>query len=126
MKMRLIAIAAVMLVGALAAVGAGAFDREPVAPQLSPEESGVKPGVVPGEVQTLTTPDGTTFQGEVSPCIKSDPTGYPEAELRENDWCFHLPGKGPAADPRDPDATGVLYRFHDGHVERVGTAPRGD
>lgn len=125
MKMRLIAIAAVMLVGALAAVGAGAFDREPVAPQLSPEQSGVKPGVVPGKSGGVVTPDDKVL-GAVSPCIKSDPTGYSDAELNDPEWCFHLPGRGPAADPRDPDATGVLYRFRDGHVERVGTAPRGD
>ncbi|HEX5609760.1 MAG TPA: hypothetical protein VFX45_06690 [Solirubrobacterales bacterium] len=127
MRMRLIAIAAVMVVGALAAVGAGAFDREPVAPQLSPEESGVKPGVVPGEVVELTTPDGTSFQGAVSPCIKSDPTGYSPAELEDDEWCFHEPGAGgagaapggPAEARADPHAKGTVYQLRDGRMEQV-------
>jgi hypothetical protein len=120
MRMRLIAIAAVMTVGGLAAVGAGAFDREPVAPQLSPEESGVKPGVVPGEVQKLKTPDGTTFYGGVSPCIKSDPAGYSAAELEDNEWCFHEPGAGPAPRPKDRDPrVGVIYELRNGKVREV-------
>jgi hypothetical protein len=125
MKLKLIAIAATMALGAVAAVGAGAFDRDPVAPQLSPEESGVKPGVVPGEVQEIRTPAGTA-SGEVSPCIESDPAGYSEAELSDPEWCFHRPGKAPAADPRDPDAAGVIYRLRDGRIERVGRVPPSD
>lgn len=127
MKTKLIAIAAVMAVGALAAVGAGAFDREPVAPRLSPEQSGVKPGVVPGEVRTLTTPDGTTFQGEVSPCIKSDPTGYTPAELEDNEWCFHEPGAGaapggPAEARADPHPEGRVYKLRNGRMEQSETS----
>jgi hypothetical protein len=97
MKTKIVMFAAAA-VGAVAVlvVSAGAFDRTPVAPQLSAEESGVKPGVVPGEVQELHLPNGQKFYGEVSPCIKSDPSGYSNAELEDSEWCFHSPGKAKA------------------------------
>jgi hypothetical protein len=121
MKLKLIVTAAVLALAALAAVGAGAFDREPVAPQLSPQESGVKPGVVPGEVQNLETTDGTSFQGEVSPCIKSDPTGYSAAELDHDDeWCFHEPGRGARGRNARPEA---IIHYPDGSTKRI---PSGD
>jgi hypothetical protein len=92
-RVRLVATFAVVTVAA-AAVGAGAFDRAPVAPQLGPAESGVKPGVVPGELEILQGPDSEKVQGGVSPCIKSDPSGYSGAELADPEWCFHKPGEG--------------------------------
>lgn len=93
-RTRLVATFAVATVAAAVAVSAGAFDRSPVAPQLGPAESGVKPGVVPGEVQVLHGPNGEKIYGGVSPCIKSDPSGYSDAELSDPEWCFHGPGEG--------------------------------
>lgn len=90
----LVAPLAVATVAASVAVGAGALDRSPVAPQLGPAESGVKPGVVPGEVRPLHGPRGERIQGGVGPCIKSDPSGYSDAELDDPEWCFHSPGEG--------------------------------
>ena len=92
-RTRLAATLAVMMMGAVA-VSAGAFDRSPVAPQLGPAESGVKPGVDPGEVEVLHGPNGEKIHGGVSPCIKSDPSGYAAAELEDPEWCFHRPGEG--------------------------------
>jgi hypothetical protein len=101
-RTRLVATFAVATVAAAVAVSAGAFDRTPVAPQLGPAESGVKPGVVPGEVQVLHGPSGERIYGGVSPCIKSDPTGYSDAELSDPEWCFHRPGEG-----RDRQSSGL-------------------
>lgn len=92
-KTRLVATLAVATVAAVA-VSAGAFDRTPVAPQLGPAESGVKPGVVPGEVEVFHGPNGEKIHGGVSPCVKSDPSGYSDAELEDPEWCFHSPGEG--------------------------------
>ena len=85
---------AIATVAAVVAVSAGAFDRAPVAPQLGPAESGVKPGVVPGEVEVLHGPNSEKIYGGVSPCIKSDPSGYSDAELEDPEWCYHRPGEG--------------------------------
>jgi hypothetical protein len=93
-RTRLVATFAVMTVAAVVAVSAGAFDRSPVAPQLGPADSGVKPGVVPAEVEVLHGPNGEKIYGGVSPCIKSDPAGYSDAELNDPEWCFHKPGEG--------------------------------
>jgi hypothetical protein len=93
-RTRLVATFAVATVAALVAVSAGAFDRAPVAPQLGPAESGVKPAAVPGEVQVFHGPNGEKIYGGVSPCIKSDPSGYSDAELEDPEWCFHRPGEG--------------------------------
>jgi hypothetical protein len=92
----LVPLAVMATLGALA-VGAGAFGLIPVAPQLSSEESGVKPGVMPGEVQILEGPNGEKVEVEVSPCIKSDPRGYSNAELNDPEWCFHPPHTGDPA-----------------------------
>jgi hypothetical protein len=108
-KVRLLATLGVAVLAAVAAVSAGALDRDPVAPQLSPEQSGVKPGVVPGETVILHGPNGEVIQAGVSPCIKSDPSGYSDAELANDEWCFHAPGKV-HADSAKPDH----------HVWRVG------
>jgi hypothetical protein len=97
-RTRLVATLAVAMAAAVA-VSAGALDRAPVAPQLGPAESGVKPGVVPGEVQVLHGPDGEKIYGGVSPCIKSDPSGYSNAELNDPEWCFHRPGEGGGSSP---------------------------
>jgi hypothetical protein len=91
-RVRLFATLAVAGLAAAAAVSAGALDRTPVAPQLGPEESGVKPGVEPGETVTVHTRGGAV-QATVSPCIKSDPAGYSDAELANPEWCFHAPGR---------------------------------
>lgn len=93
-RTRLAATFAVATVAAAVAVSAGAFDRAPVAPQLGPAESGVKPGVVPGEVEVFHGSDGEKIYGGVSPCIKSDPSSYSRAELEDPEWCFHNPGEG--------------------------------
>ena len=116
-RVRLVAGVAVAGAVAIGAVSAGAFDRSPVAQQLSPEESGVKPGVVPGEVLTLEDPSGEKFTGEVSPCIKSDPAGYSSAELEDDEWCFHSPGEGgggsapgaPSPKASRDDSTDAIY-----------------
>jgi hypothetical protein len=92
----LLATLAVATAAAAVAVSAGAFDRSPVAPQLGPAQSGVKPGVVPGETHIFHEPNGEVVQVGVSPCIKSDPSGYSDAELSEPEWCFHRPGEGKA------------------------------
>jgi hypothetical protein len=96
-RVRLLATFAAAAAAATVAVSAGAFDRSPVAPQLGPAESGVKPGVVPGETRTLHGPNGEVIHGGVSPCIKSDPSGYSDAELTDPEWCFHRPGEGNAS-----------------------------
>jgi hypothetical protein len=93
-RTRLVVTFAAVTVAAAVAVSAGAFDRSPVAPQLGPAESGVKPGVVPGEVKVLHGPDGEKIHAGVSPCIKSDPSGYSGVELEDPEWCFHSPGEG--------------------------------
>jgi hypothetical protein len=98
-RTRLVATFAVATMAAAVAVSAGAFDRAPVAPQLGPAESGVKPGVVPGEVQVPHGPNGEKIYGGVSPCIKSDPSGYSSAELEDPEWCFHRPGEGGGSSP---------------------------
>jgi hypothetical protein len=93
-RVRLLAVLLAATAAAAVAVSAGAFDRSPVAPQLRPEESGVKPSAVPGEARVVEGPDGESIYTEISPCIKSDPSGYSDAELEEPEWCFHRPGKG--------------------------------
>jgi hypothetical protein len=103
-RIRLAAMLAVTTVGAAVAVSAGAFDRGPVAPQLGPAESGVNPGVVPGEVRVLHGPNGEKIQGGVSPCIKSDPSGYSTGELEDPEWCFHKPGEGSGGQEQEPRA----------------------
>ncbi len=113
-RVRLFATLGVASVAAVAAVSAGALNRSPVAPQLSPAESGVKPGVEPGETINVHTPEGTVQEG-VSPCIKSDPAGYSAAELEDTEWCFHAPGTVPAGRQsganRGADANrGTIYR----------------
>jgi hypothetical protein len=95
-RTRLLATFAVAGAAAVVAVSAGAFDRSPVAPQLGPAQSGVKSDVVPGESMILHGPKGEVIHGAVSPCIKSDPSGYSDAELAEPEWCFHRPGAGKA------------------------------
>jgi hypothetical protein len=113
-KTRLLATLGVAVLGAVAAVSAGALDRTPVAPQLSPEKSGVKPGVVPGETQILHGPNGEVIQAGVSPCIKSDPSGYSNAELEDSEWCFHAPGTV-SPGPRSHGASVTKYeRLPDG------------
>lgn len=98
MKKKIVAMLAVVVLGAAAiAVSAGAFDRAPVAPQLTPKAAGLKPGAVPGEVRVFHSPNGEKVTAEVSPCIKSDPTGYSNAELSDPEWCFHRPGQAAKA-----------------------------
>jgi hypothetical protein len=119
---------AVAVVGAVAVlvVSAGAFDRTPVAPQLSAEEAGLKPGVVPGEVQEFNLPNGEKAYGEVSPCIQSDPSGYSNAELEDLEWCFHPPGQAGAKEEAgsskeadaEPSEAGT-YRMAHGKAYRL-------
>jgi hypothetical protein len=115
-RVRLLAMLAVATAAAVVAVSAGAFDRSPVAPQLAPAEAGVKPGVVPGETTTIHGADGEVSYGEVSPCIKSDPSGYSDAELGELEWCFHQPGEGKASDKTAAPAKEV-YRQPNGKIK---------
>lgn len=96
LRTRAFAALGVVSVAAVGAVGAGALNRAPVAPELSPAQSGVKPDVIPGESKTVQTPSGTVEES-ISPCIKSDPTGYTDAELENTEWCFHAPGQGASA-----------------------------
>jgi len=103
-RIRLATTLGVATLAAAVAVSAGAFDRSPVAPQLGPEESGVNPGVVPGEVRVLHGPNGEKIQGGVSPCIKSDPSGYSAGELEDPEWCFHKPGEGSGGAKQEPRA----------------------
>jgi hypothetical protein len=128
-RIRLLATFAVAAAAAAVAVSAGAFDRSPVAPQLGPAESGVKPGVVPGETMILHGPNGEVIHGAVSPCIKSDPSGYSDAELAEPEWCFHRPGEGKAGgETGAPPAQGSngARAGRGGVVEKVYRLPSGE
>jgi hypothetical protein len=125
MKTKIVMFAAAV-VGAIAVlvVSAGAFDRTPVAPQLSAEESGVKPSAVPGEVQEFDLPNGEKAYSEVSPCIKSDPSGYSDAELEDTEWCFHPPGKatsetGKTAETSTKLGHAKVYHLSDGGQVKV-------
>lgn len=116
-RTRLLATLGVAVLGAVAAVSAGALNRTPVAPQLSPEQSGVRPGVEPGETHVLHGPNGEEIQAGVSPCIKSDPSGYSAAELEDTEWCFHAPGTV-SQGPRSDASRGTIYkRLPDGSFE---------
>lgn len=108
-RTRLLATLGVAVLGAVAAVSAGALSRTPVAPQLSPEQSGVRPGVEPGETHVVHGPNGEVIQEGVSPCIKSDPTGYSNAELEDSEWCFHAPGTV-SSGPRSGANRGTVYK----------------
>lgn len=112
-RVRLFATLGVASAAAVAAVSAGALNRSPVAPQLSPAESGVKPGVEPGETVNVHTPEGTVQEG-VSPCIKSDPTGYTAAELEDTEWCFHAPGTVPHKSRSGANQGEIVKRLPDG------------
>jgi hypothetical protein len=122
-KVRLLATLGVTLLAGVAAVSAGALDRDPVAPQLSPEESGVKPGVVPGETQIIHGPNGERIEAGISPCIKSDPSGYSYAELENDEWCFHAPGTV-GHESRSEAKEGVIYeRQPDGSFKALRRLP---